>query len=290
MYERFFGLRERPFELTPDPHYLLLTPGHREALGMLQYGLGGRKGVIVLLGEAGTGKTTVLRAALDSLENRANRLLRLENPALTRAEFYELLASGFGLSARAGQSKAMFLLELRATLELASPDGVWALVVDEAQSAPPELLEEVRLFANSEAAGRRPLSIVLSGQPELGDRLNDPSLRQLKQRSALRCTLQALDADQTAAYVGARVRIAGGTDALFTADAVGAIHRVARGIPRAINVLCDNALVAAYAGAERPVTVATVMEAARDLDLLDEACEAPTPAVAAGAAPRAVSW
>ena len=188
MYQAFYGLREAPFELTPNPKFLFFTARHREALSNLQYGLSSAKAVTVLIGEAGTGKTTLLRAALESDRCRHVRSVYLHNPALTRTEFVQMLAHQFRLSSEAAESKATLLNELEAALRERRERGeIAALVVDEAQSLSAELLEEIRLLANIETATEKLLPLVLAGQPELADRLNEPSLRQLKQRVALRC-------------------------------------------------------------------------------------------------------
>src|SRR5687768_8087622 len=200
MYESFFGFRERPFDLSPDPHYLVLTPAHREALSNLEYAIASQKGVTLLVGEAGTGKTTVIRAALERQPERVH-CVHLRNPALDRREFVEMLASQFGLSAHAATSKTALLLELEALLAARRGRGESSvLIVDEAQSLPLELLEEIRLLANIETADEKLLSVILAGQPELSDRLNERPLRQLKQRVALRCELSPLTLQEGCAY------------------------------------------------------------------------------------------
>jgi general secretion pathway protein A len=269
MYEAFFGLRERPFELTTTPRFLFLPARHREALSNLQYGILGRRGITLLLGEAGTGKTTLVRAALEFQRARHVASVYVGNPRLTRTEFYEMLAAGFDLGPAAAQSKARFLIELdRVLLDRHRAGGISALFLDEAQSLSDELLEEVRLLSNLETGSEKTLPVVLSGQIELADRLNEPSLRQLKQRIALRCTLLPLDLRETAAYIAKRVRIAGGdAAALFTADAVQVIFQRSRGVPRTINVICDNALVTAFALQRPQVDREIVLEVCRDFDL-----------------------
>jgi general secretion pathway protein A len=271
MYEAFYGLRERPFELTPNPRFLLMTPRHREALTTLEYGLSGRTGIALLVGEAGTGKTTIVHAALQSQSGRQSRAVYLNNPSLTRAEFNEFLAAGFGLSAAAATSKTRCLAELTETLVSRHASGtVAALIIDEAQSLPDALLEEIRLLANIESAAEKLLSIILAGQPELADRLNQPSLRQLKQRIGLRCSLSPLTLEETDAYITARVRTAGGdAKTLFTADAIETIHRRSGGIPRTISVICDNALVTGFALDWRPVDREVVLEVCADFDFAD---------------------
>jgi type II secretory pathway predicted ATPase ExeA len=269
MYQRFYGLRELPFELTPNPTFLFLSAGHREALSNLEYGLSTAKPVTVLIGEAGTGKTTLLRAALESERGRRVRCVYLNNPALTRDEFVETLARRFDLGPAAAHSKAVLLAELERVLrERRTAGEITALVVDEAQSLSFELLEEVRLLANIETATQKLLPLVLAGQPELADRLNDPALRQLKQRVALRCEIAPFDLQETAAYIATRVRTAGGeASRLFTREAVTLIHEFSHGIPRTISVMCDNALVSGMALGRRPVDRGIVMEVSADFDL-----------------------
>ena len=268
MYERFFGFAERPFELTANPRYLFLTERYREALGTLTYGLSSRKGMLVMTGEAGTGKTTMLTVAMASLQ--PNQLVvYLSNPTLTRAEFIEFMTGGLGLPETVGTSKVRFLEAVTRLLEArADADLLTALVIDEAHSLPNELLEEVRLLANIERPDRKLFTVILVGQPELALRLNDPSLRQLKQRVALRCELVPLTLRESAAYIAKRISLAGGDSAqVFTREAVLAIYEYSGGIPRTINVLCDNALVSAFARDEHLVSVNIVEEVARDFDL-----------------------
>jgi type II secretory pathway predicted ATPase ExeA len=272
MYTEFYGLRELPFELTPNPRFLFFTDAHREALSNLEYGLFSAKPVTVMIGEAGTGKTTLLRAALESDRCRNVKCVYLHNPALTRAEFVEALARQFRLSPRATESKAALLAELEPILQTRRARGeVTALVVDEAQTLSVELLEEVRLLANIETKTEKLLPLVLAGQPQLADRLNDPELRQLKQRVALRCSIAPFKISETAAYIATRIRTAGGEAArLFTREAVMLIHEHSRGIPRTISVICDNALVNGLALGRCPVDREIVLEICRDFDLHKE--------------------
>jgi general secretion pathway protein A len=269
MYQRFYGLNELPFELTSDPKFLFLPPHYREALSNLEYGLSTAKALTVLIGEAGTGKTTLLQAALQSERCRNVTCVLIQNPTLTRTEFGETLARQFGLSQRAAASKAILLVELEAQLrERLSRGQIQALVVDEAQSLSQDLLEEIRLLANIETHDHKLLPLVLTGQPEFAARLNEPGLRQLKQRVALRCELVRFELQETAAYMASRLRTAGGDAArMFTRQAVVLIHEHARGIARTINVICDNALVSGFALGRQPVDQEIVMEVCRDFDL-----------------------
>lgn len=269
MYETFFGLVSRPFDLTPDPRYLFLTPSHREALSSLEYGIGARTGVTVLVGEAGTGKTTLIRAMLESRDQAKTKAIYLNNPTLTRPEFLDFLAAEFELPRETAESKTRLLRELEGVLTgMLRSETTPALIIDEAQSLPYELLEEIRLLANIETPTEKLLPIILAGQPELAERLNHPSLRQLKQRVGLRCELRPLDLAETGAYITARVKVAGGTaGSLFTREAVIAIHERSQGIPRVISVICHNSLIGAFARGRKPVTTECVLEVCRDFDL-----------------------
>jgi len=286
MYERFYGLRERPFELTPNPRYLFLSPGHSEALTMLQYGRCRRNGLTLLIGDAGTRKTTLVRAALEAQRGGNAFSVYVTNPALTRDEFFEFLAWGFNLSAEARTSKSRFLLDLTQSLaDRQAAGGVSALIIDEAQCLSDELLEEVRLLGNIESPTEKLLSIILIGQPELAERLSAPSMRQLKQRVALRCALAPLGVDEASAYIATRIRVAGGEwTSIFTRSAVEAVHRGSRGIPRTISVICENALISGFALQRRPIGPDIVNEVCRDFDLVERRSEA---SAAPPAAPQA---
>jgi general secretion pathway protein A len=281
MYTSFYGLSELPFELSPNPKYLLLTPRHREALANLQYGISAGKSVTLLLGEAGTGKTTLVHAALGSEACRGARIVHLANPMLTRNEFVEFLARAFDLSPEAMRSKATLLADLERELLARTDRGVTtALVIDEAQCLSRELLEEVRLLSNIETPGRKLMPLVLAGQPEFAGRLNMPSLVQLKQRVALRCTLGLLDLVETSAYVTGRLKIAGANGReIFTREALAAIYQRSGGVPRTISVICDNALVSGFAAGVPSIDADVIREVCNDFDLR-------TPYVTAPEAPR----
>jgi type II secretory pathway predicted ATPase ExeA len=269
VYERFYGLRERPFDLTPNPRFVFLTAKHQEALANLQYGISDRKGVTVLIGPAGGGKTTLIRTALANLRRQNAECVVLSNPTLRRDEFLETLAAGFNLTAQAAHSKAALLAELEPYLQARLAAGVaTALIVDEAQALSPELLEEVRLLVNLETETHKLLPVVLVGQDELSDRLAHPSCTALKQRVALRCYLPPLNAAETAHYVATRLRTAGGNPGqAFTREAIEVIHQYSGGAPRVISVICDNAMLAGFAAEQRPVGRQLVMEVCRDYDL-----------------------
>ena len=268
MYEQFYGLRERPFDLTPNPRYLVLTAAHREALSNLEYAVASRKGVTLLLGEAGSGKTTIIRAAIGRQVERVH-CVHVNNPALTRNEFVEMLARRFDLSDAARNSKTALLLELEVLLQQRFERGeTTVLMIDEAQSLSMELLEEIRLLANIETNDQKLLSLVLAGQPELGALLDNPSLRQLKQRVALRCELRPLTMQEGLGYLAGRVRAAGGDPSrVFTREGAVLLHERAGGIPRTMNVIADNALITGFARGQAPVTRAIVTEVSDDFSI-----------------------
>jgi general secretion pathway protein A len=290
MYEKFFGLRERPFDLTPNPRFMYFTPRHREALVNLQFGIESRKGVVVLVGEAGMGKTTVIRAAIEKQRADQVRCVYLNNPLLTRAEFIEFLANALELSPAAERSKTRLVAELASRLSEERERGATVvLLVDEAQSLSNELLEELRMLTNIETHSEKLVTLVLVGQPQLADRLNDERLGQLKQRIELRCTLSPFDLAETVMYIRNRVRIAGGDAVqMFTRDAIQVIHERSRGIPRSISVICENALVGAFAENQKPVTRALVEEVCDEFDLSPAtliADESEAPVIVRSAAP-----
>ena len=289
MYEDFFGFAERPFDLTPNPRFLVLTASHREALSNLEYAIATRKGVTLLTGDAGSGKTTLVRTAVDRQESSVH-CVHVHNPALTRGEFVEALAWKFGLSDRAASSKAVFLVELEALLAKRSRnDETTILIVDEAQSLSLELLEELRLLANIETHDEKLLSLVIVGQPELIGKLDRQEIRQLKQRIALRCELQPLTLIETATYLAGRIKVAGGVGAeVLTRDAVTLIHEESSGIPRTINVIADNALLSGFATGQKPITSALVQEVCRDFRIGSRAGK-PFPAMGSAFEERAVS-
>lgn len=287
MYETFYGLRERPFDLTPNPRFLMLTGKHREALSNLEYGLTSRRGLTLLVGDAGTGKTTLVRMVIQELQQKGASIAYLNNPTLSRSEFIEFLSASFSLNHGSSGSKTKLLAELVKLLEERHrTNSLTGLVIDEAQVLPDELLEEVRLLANIETASEKLMPIVLAGQPELADRLNQPSLRQLKQRVALRCELAALDGRETAEYIAGRIRTAGGNSVVvFTRQAVDLIYQRSGGIPRLISVICDNALISGFAADRRPITRDIVEEVCRDFDLPTTGQSAGVPALRPVSAP-----
>ena len=269
MYEKFYGLSARPFDLTPDPRFLVITDVHEEALSNLEYAIASRKGITLLVGEAGTGKTTVICAAIEKHSERVH-CVHLHNPALTREEFVGMLAAQFSLSDKARTSKTDLLLELEHLLKRRRAAGeTTVLIVDEAQSLPYELLDEIRLLSNIETAAEKLVTLIIAGQPGIAERLNDPGFQQFKQRIALRCALRPLTLNESVGYVASRIHAAGGLPAqVFTREAVIQIHEYSRGIPRTINVLADNALVSGFAEQQRPVKTQLVRDVCVDFDII----------------------
>jgi general secretion pathway protein A len=270
MYKHFFGLQKEPFAMTPDPAFLFLTSAHREALAGLIYAILGRKGFVVLTGEAGTGKTTLLARVLQSIPSSRAQCSVVLNPSLNRDEFLELALIDFGLK-DVQPNKAQRLLKLQSLLlDAERHNKTSILIVDEAHKLPAEVLEEIRLLSNFERPEGKLLQIVLAGQPELRDVLNRQDMRQLKQRIAVRLDIQPLTPVEVSEYLRFRWTKAGGADPHpFPEAVVPQITHYARGVPRLVNAICDNALVMAFSEEARTVTAEHIREVARDLDLVD---------------------
>jgi general secretion pathway protein A len=268
VYTEFYGLKELPFALTPDPRFIYFTPSHTEVMANLHYGIESGKGLVVVTGEVGTGKTTVLRWIMQRLE-RSVLVAYLFNPRLSVTEFYQQVANL--LDVQKWETKPELLVALGQALESRHSRGLrTVLIIDEAQGLSPSVLEEIRLLSNFESDTAKQLQIVLTGQPELRDVLNDPDLRQLKQRVALRCVIKALpNVDETDRYITSRL-LASGADRtdIFSPDAIDYIYRCTEGIPRNINNLCDNALLAGYASGQLIIGRSIVEEVAENLDML----------------------
>jgi general secretion pathway protein A len=271
MYYQFFGLKKEPFGMTPDPSFLFLSAAHREALAGLTYAILSRKGFAVLTGDAGTGKTTLLTRVLKSVPDSRACFSVVLNPTLTPAEFLELVLLDFGI-AEVPASKAQRLTILQEFLtEAFRQRRVPVLVVDEAHKLPPDVLEEIRLLSNFELPEGKLLQIVLAGQTELGDLLNRQDLRQLKQRIAVRLAIQPLSGQDVEYYIRHRWHKAEGRQPHpFQPEAIRTIAQYSRGIPRLVNVLCDNALMLAYGEGVSAIGTAQIGEVARDLDLTDQ--------------------
>ncbi len=270
MYKEFFGLEDIPFTLTPDPRFIVFTPSYNEVLASLYYGLENAKGLIVLTGEVGTGKTTALRWILRRLDSSVLAAY-IFNPRLSIDEFYHHVTQMLGI--KDWSNKAELLQVMGRVLEERHRRGLrTVLIIDEAHELSDYVLEEIRLLMNFESDNAKHLQIVLTGQPELRDKLNQSNLRQLKQRVALRCKIHALpDTDEVERYITERLLIAGSEQPnIFTPGAIDFIFQCSEGIPRQINNLCDNAMLTAYAAGEQIIGRQIIEEVADNLDLLPD--------------------
>jgi general secretion pathway protein A len=269
LYETHFGLCQAPFNITPDPTFLYPSDSHREGLAQLSYGIRARKGFVVLTGEVGTGKTTLIHALLGEL-NGSTQTALIFSTIDTPIDLLRSVCEEFGLvdPRRARQEIHDYLVLLNEFLLESYQKGEnCVLIIDEAQNLSAEVLESVRLLSNFETSKDKLLQILLVGQPELAARLNSPELRQLKQRVMLRHHLRALSLQDCREYVSNRLKIAGGDRAIFTVSALESIYCYSGGIPRLINVLCDNALLTAYALRKQEIDGAIIREVAEDLSI-----------------------
>jgi general secretion pathway protein A len=268
MYKSFFGLKANPFNVNPDPRFLFVTQQTREALACLAYGVQNRKGFMLLTGEVGTGKTTLLNKLLEWLKTQRVSSAFLFNPRLELMEFFEFMFADFGIPYRP-KDKGQCLLKLNQwLLDRYRAREAAVLIVDEAQNLSPEMLEEIRLLTNLETSTEKLLQIVLSGQPELEHKLKLPELRQLRQRITLRCRTHALTSEETGLYIDQRLKIAGANGTpIFTPEATEIVFKYSKGIPRVINLLCEHALISAFADSKRPVAPDVVEEVAREFEL-----------------------
>ena len=272
MYKRFFGLRENPFNVNPDPRYLFFTQAMEEAMSALTYGIDTRKGFLLLTGEVGTGKTTLLNRLLDWLRGRNVATAFVFNSHLNVNQLFDFILNDFEIPCEE-RSQSLRQIRLNEWLLDRYREGQSAvLIVDEAQHLSFEVLEEIRMLTNLETATEKLLQIVLSGQPELEDRLKLPQLRQLRQRITIRTKTRPLTLDETRGYITERLRIAGGDSReIFSADAIIAIHKYAKGIPRVTNLLCEHTLINAYVDQQAEVQPALVEEVAREFELQEAA-------------------
>jgi general secretion pathway protein A len=271
MYIEYYGLLRSPFEMTPDPSFLYLGEAHREGLATLVYGVNSGKGFVMLTGEVGTGKTTLLHALLGQLDSQT-RSAFIFNPRLNPLDFFRILFEELEIEA-VGRTKAEYLLTLNQFLiDRLEKNERTLLIVDEAQNLSAEMLEEIRLLSNLETPRSKLIQIMLVGQPELKEMLRRPELRQLRQRIALAHHLRPFDADETSDYVEERLRKAGYTGRrLFKRSAQKEIYRVTGGTPRLINVVCDSAMLLGFAKQKTVIDASMIREVASDLDLGDPA-------------------
>lgn len=267
MYRAFFGLRAVPFRSSPDPRFLCMTPQIREALACLQYGIAERKGFMVMTGEVGTGKTTLLKTVLSWFAKDHVSTAFVFNPRLDVLDFLEFVLSDFGIPPKERTKSGMLLQLNRWLVERFRQDGLCVIVIDEAQNLSLDLLEEIRLLTNLETSSEKLLQIVLSGQPELYDMLCNPGLRQLRQRVSLWCKTSPLTYEETQTYIAERLRIAGATRAAFTPEAVQVVHRHSKGIPRVINLICEHSMINAYVEQVKPIPARIVESVSIDFNL-----------------------
>lgn len=247
MYEKYYGLRSKPFDLIPDPDTVFMSDSHQEALAVLRYGVIDRKGFLLLTGGVGTGKTTLLQVLSQSIDSKVHLCL-LSNPTLSINEFYYFLAAKYGLP-EYDFNKAKFMLQYAAFLKLCREKKERVLlIIDEAHALPEDLLEEIRLLSNQEHQEFGLMSIFLVGQPELNERLASDRMLPLRQRIGIRFHLDPFSKEETQQYINFRLMKAGCQRGnLFDAGAVETIHALSRGIPRLINVICDQALLSGFA-------------------------------------------
>jgi general secretion pathway protein A len=268
MYQRFFGLRESPFNVNPDPRYLYLTRQIQEALAGLTYGIQNRKGFILLTGEVGTGKTTLLNRLLDWLRGQRVATAFIFNSRLEVNHLFDFMMADFEIPYDSREKSHVLLRLNQWLLDRYRLGETAVLIVDEAQNLSSEVLEEIRLLTNLETSTEKLLQIVLTGQPELEEKLKVPELRQLRQRITLRCHTAALSLDETYGYIAERLRIAGSNgEPIFSKEAIQMVHQYSRGIPRVVNLLCEHSMINAYVDSLRPVPAHLVEEVAREFQL-----------------------
>jgi len=267
MYLEFYGLKKEPFHTTPDPNFLYLSPSHKEAMGAIIYGIEKRKGFIAIFGEVGVGKTTIIRAYLEQTSHKKQKTVYILNPVVS---FHELLTDIFrslDLAPTQDDSASMVNQLHEALIQEYRSDSTLVLVIDEAQNMPVKTLEQLRLLSNLETSTDKLIQMVLIGQPELHTLLGHPTLKSLQQRIALRATILPLNQKESQAYVEHRVALASATgNPLFTPGALKLIIREAQGIPRKLNIICDNALITGYGRQRKPVSISEVKEILADMD------------------------
>jgi type II secretory pathway predicted ATPase ExeA len=270
MYRGFYGLKENPFNVSPDPRYLFLTQQVEETLSSLMYGVQTKKGIITLTGEVGTGKTTLVNRLLDWLHERNTKTAFLFNSRMNSAQLFDFVLAEFDIPCES-RSKSHQLMKLNHwLLERFRAGETAVLILDEAQNLTFPVLEEIRLLTNLETSAEKLLQIVLSGQPELEEKLNLPQLRQLRQRIMIRCKTGPLTKEQTHDYILERLKIAGASPnspPILSPAAVDTVHLYSLGIPRVVNLLCEHALINGYAEHERPIQPKIVEDVAREFQL-----------------------
>lgn len=266
MYREFFGLKEKPFNVTSDPNFLFLSRVHKEAFAYLIYGINERKGFLEITGEIGAGKTTLCRALINQLDKNTKSAF-IFNSTLPELQLLEAVLEDFGLVVEK-KSKAAMIRQLNNFLieELSKGNNV-VLIIDEAQNLKPSILEELRMLSNLETEREKLFQIILVGQPELKNKLNSPGLKQLRQRIGVRFHITPLEKDEIDKYIYHRLNVAGSNGQIvFTADAVDSIYRYSGGIPRLINMVCDKALLAAYVMETKEITSAVTEKSINEIE------------------------
>jgi len=267
LYKAFFGLKLNPFNLSPDPQFLYRSEQHEEALANLIYGVQSRKGFIALTGEVGTGKTTMLECLRDFLDEQRIPFAFIFNSQLTPEQFFEMIAWDFDLPGERTKTAVLFTLN-DMLLQRANEGRTTVLIVDEAHNLDWNVLEEIRLLGNLENRRGKLIQVIIAGQPELDQKLDAPQYRQLKQRIALRCTLQPFDSVETARYIGSRMAHAGlPNQKIFPVELMSEIALRTQGIPRLINSVCENLLLTAFAMEQKTATEEMLDEVSADLRL-----------------------
>ncbi len=266
MYRQFFGLKEKPFNVTSDPSFLFLSRVHKEAFAHLLYGIKERKGFMEITGEIGAGKTTLCRALLNRLEKNTKTAL-IFNSTLPELQLLQCILDDFGISTER-KNKAALLRQLNNFLmeELSRGNNV-VLIIDEAQNLKTGLLEEIRMLSNLETDKEKLFQIILVGQPELKNKLNSPNLKQLKQRIAVKFHITPLEKDEVGSYINHRLSVAGSNGViLFSEDAIESVYGFSGGIPRLINMVCDKALLAAYVKETKEITLPLIEQGIKELE------------------------
>jgi general secretion pathway protein A len=270
MYREFYGLKANPFNVNPDPRYLFLTRHTEEALACLTYGIQSRKGFVLLTGEVGTGKTTLINKLLEWLRLQQMATAFIFNSRMNVPQFLDYMMADFGIPCESKEKSQILLRLYHWLLERYRAGETAVIIVDEAQNLTEEVLEEIRMMTNLETFTEKLLQIVLVGQPELEQKLKQPQLRQLRQRLTLRAKTHALTLEETKAYIQQRLRIAGSDGReIFEPEALAAVHRYAAGVPRVINLLCEHCLVSAFVDQQKTIGPGVADAVARDFDLED---------------------
>jgi general secretion pathway protein A len=266
MYTKYFGFKEKPFTLTPNPRFIFLSKHHKEAFAHLLYGINSHYGFIELIGEVGTGKTTVLRTLLGQLQDKNYRTALIFNPSLTGVELLRSINTEFGIDASSPYANELLAVLNRFLLEENTNGRTVVLVIDEAQNLDPATLEQIRLISNLETEDDKLIQIILAGQPELEQLLSKPELRQINQRIAVRYRLSPISMEETRAYIRHRMEVAGESGGVsFSRYAIKYIYLYTRGVPRMINILCDRALLIAYGDERRHISAGIVSRAIKEI-------------------------